>query len=129
MTDGASSQTNIDRVRRLRTITFVALVVVSIAFAAWAAADSDGELMQDEDLVFGLADGLLVSLWCRFDGLVRGKSPSVLALAGILIFGLIGFPIYCIWSRGWRGLLLLLGFMVAIVLAGAVGAALQLLLG
>ena len=62
-----------------------------------------------------------VATWCLFDGRIRGKPPVKGALIAIFLIPPVGFPFYCVWSRGARGVLFCLGF-VSLLVVTALGA-------
>lgn len=64
---------------------------------------------------------------CHFDGRARRRYPAPIAFLPIFWAGPFALPVYALWSRGWRGLLLALGLGALLVAASGAGFALALL--
>ena len=100
----------------MRRISFVALIITFSMLGAWAMAAEQ----MDGGPVFVLSSllpALLIGVWCLFDGRIRGKPLNEAALLGIFLVTLVAFPIYCVWSRGLRGVWFCVGFGVILSLA------------
>ena len=67
------------------------------------------------ELIVSFTLAALLASWCHFDGLVRGQSVSSIGLMLIFVAAPIGVPIYCLWSRGLRGFVTILGLALALV--------------
>ena len=64
---------------------------------------------------------ILMTLWCRYDGLARGKPMIWSGVTATFLLMPFSVPVYLLWSRGLRGfvtLILLLGAFLAAVAAG-----------
>jgi hypothetical protein len=81
--------------------------VVGIRAAAIPEADNRGPGALLAPVLLAVA----TATWCQFDGRVRGKPPAPVGLMGIFLAPPIGLPVYCIWSRGLRGILFGLGLI------------------
>ncbi len=100
----------------MRRISFVALLVTFTVLGVWEMATEQA----DGGPAFALASivpVLLIGVWCLFDGRIRGKPLNEAALLGIFLVTLVAFPIYCVWSRGLRGVWFCVGFGVILSLA------------
>jgi hypothetical protein len=100
---------------------------IALAVSVIVAGVRAGVLLEEEDrgptnLFIGVAMSFFVASWCWFDSRVRGK-PIARAVAMLLLLGtVIAFPIYCVWSRGARGLLLLLLAVIAFLFLSVLSA-------
>jgi len=102
---------------------FWSALAVIVAIMARAAVVPEGQDFGLAPLLGPLALGFMVAGWCHFDGRMRNKQPARIGLMGIVIAAPIGFPVYCLWSRGLRGALLLLqglGVAIGAALVGSV---------
>jgi hypothetical protein len=74
-----------------------------------AYASHQRRLSSPAEYVAGLCWGVPVAIWMNHDALRRRRRPCF----DFGLFLLYAFPLsmlwYCFWSRGWRGLLLLIG--------------------
>jgi len=96
---------------------FIALVIVMGLCGARAVAVPVEEDTGPFNLILALMIGVLVTGWAIIDGRVRGK-PLVMSASSWLFFTYpVGFPLYCVWSRGARGVLFCLGFLAILLLA------------
>lgn len=105
----------------LRRLCVAALLIVAVLMGAQAAAIPMGGDEGSGALLAPIALSFLVAAWCLFDGRIRGKPPARIGLMAVVVALPIAFPVYCVWSRGLRGILLLLGAAVAFVVALTIG--------
>lgn len=97
----------------LRRMSFVALLVgVAVIGVRIGVHQSDRDTGPSVVLA-PLLCSLSAALWCYCDGRVRGKPALRVNLEGVIWALAFGFPAYCVWSRGARGVLLLLGVIAA----------------
>lgn len=118
--------TSIKHAARMRLLCFLALAVAAAIAGARETMDPEHTDRGPIVLLLPLFFSLLGASWCFFDGQVRGKRPARIGLMLIVIGLPIGFPVYCLWSRGLRGLLVLLGFVCMLFVASGLGAAIVL---
>lgn len=75
-----------------------------------------------------LAISFLTASWCFFDGRVRGKRPARVGLMALVFAAPFAYPVYCVWSRGLRGLVFsiatTLAFLATVALSAGVTMAL-----
>jgi len=107
---------------RLRRTTFIVLLLVLVVYGARTDAMPESDADGPAGLLFPLVPNLPVALWCRHDGAINHRSASSTGLAGIFFTGPIGLFVYCVWSRGVRGILVAFGLIGAAILAFAGGA-------
>jgi hypothetical protein len=112
----------------MRRCAFVALVVLTASYGVWATAIPEAAETGATFLICAIVPGLLTGTWCLFDGRVRGKAPPEAGLLGLVLVPMVGFPIYCAWSRGLRGVLFCLGYAAILLLALIVGMAVSFLM-
>ena len=120
---------SVEHAARMRRFSFVALVIVVASYGAWTTGIPEAEETGTTPLLFAFVTALLSGTWCLFDGRVRGKPPTEAGLLGIFLVVVVGFPIYCIWSRGRRGVLFCLGYVGVLAFAGIAGVAVAFLMG
>ncbi len=89
-----------------------AACAVALVIACFLVGVREGVLQEQAGhgptaFVIGVAISLFIAGWCWLDGRVRGKPLARVAPMLILAAPMVGYPIYCVWSRGLRGLLLL----------------------
>lgn len=70
------------------------------------------------DLVWAIAFNLILTWWMTSDARNRGKPISIFVASWIFLLAALVVPIYVIFTRGWRGVLLL--FVHAIVWYGVI---------
>ena len=106
---------------RMRRYCFIALVILMAPTGVRAAVIPEQEETGIGSWLLTLATALFVTSWALFDGRVRGK-PLIMSASRWMFWTCpVAFPIYCVWSRGARGVLFCLGF-VAILLLSTVAA-------
>ena len=102
----------------MRRRSFIALVIVMALLGVRATVIPEQEETGAGVLLLSFLIALLVTSWALFDGRVRGK-PLIAAASRWMFFTYpVAFPIYCVWSRGARGVLFCLGFMAILLLLG-----------
>ena len=100
---------------RLRTASAVALAIAVGAVGAHAGIVLNHDRGPTHFLLMS-AVSLFVPSWCWFDARARGHTLSPVATV-IIFFIPFGFPIYCMWSRGFlRGLLAFVLWLLVVVL-------------
>lgn len=102
----------------------VLLVLCFLAGFRSVLANDDGDARLRLALFrLALKTGVCVSLslWCLYDGRIRGKPLSRIGVAVVFLLAPIAVPVYLIWSRGIRGLWTLLLFASAILAAAGIG--------
>ena len=106
------------------------LICFYISVAAVAVHTSLVPKQGSFDLLLSLFTALVVTLLCITDSKVRGK-PMVQAAQWIMFFTWpIAVPIYLVWSRGAKGLLILFGHIVALlVMVTAIIIVIEILVG
>ena len=112
--------------RRMKHASLAALVLCAGLFGVWGTAVPEDRVSVLSEWGLGLGIGVLLAWWCLFDGSLRGRRPTRIGLFGVMVLPHAGFPIYCLWSRGVRGLLVVLlvgGAVLASFVLGAVVAA------
>lgn len=114
-------------VRMRRMFSVALLIVVAIAGARGTAIPPGARDVGPGVLLVPFGFGLLAAGWCHFDGRIRGKPPTRIALMAIVLVAAIAVPVYCVWSRGIRGVLLLLGSAVALSISALIGAGIAVL--
>ena len=117
------TRSRVEHSLRMRLVCSVALLIIVAVAGARAAAIPKEQDLGPGALLTPVAFCFLAAAWCLFDGRVRGKPPARIGLMGIVLAAPIGLPIYCLWSRGIRGVLLLLGSALALSIAALVGVA------
>jgi len=107
-----------------RTLFEVLLVLCLLAGFRNVLAQHDGDSRLRQALIsLALRIGACVSLslWCLYDGRVRGKPLMRIGAAAVFLLAPIAVPVYFIWSRGIRGLWTLVLFASALVAAACIG--------
>ena len=69
-------------------------------------------------LLLSFVTAMLVATWAQLDGRIRGKPLVTAASVAIFFTFPVAFPVYCLWSRGARGVLFCLGFVGILLVAG-----------
>lgn len=105
----------------MKRLAFAALAACAIGSGVMTAVVPEEKVLARTELTMTLCYGVLLAVWCLFDGRIRGRQPSSAGLQGILLVFVVGFPIYCIWSRGIRGTLYCLGFVGVLCLFAIAG--------
>lgn len=103
---------------RMRRVSFIALVIVMALTGVRLAF-----IPEQDDTGFGgllpsFMTALLIASWAQLDGRVRGKPLVTAASVAIFFTFPVAFPIYCVWSRGLRGVLFCLGFVAILMVTG-----------
>jgi hypothetical protein len=115
--------------RRMRRMTAAALLIVAAVAGAREVAIPVEKDVGPGSFLFPIALAFLAATWCLFDGRLRGKPPVRIGLMAIVLALPIAFPVYCFWSRGPRGILLLFGSVGALLFAGGLGGASAAVIG
>ncbi len=86
--------------------------IFAVAFYAWSVIWGlryvyywQGSLL---DLLIPLAMCVTVGWWAINDSVIRGRPISFFVRVWFVLLAGIVVPAYCLWTRGWRGLLLVL---------------------
>lgn len=115
----------------MRRVAFVCLLVSAALMGARAGAGASLANTGPAALLGPLSVTFSAAMWCYYDGQIRRRPVSRLNLEGLVFVMPVAFPAYCVWSRGMRGLLVLLGVVgavgVALVAGIVVGVVLSLL--
>jgi hypothetical protein len=117
----------------MRRVAFVC-VLISVALigartgAGWSLANTGPAA-----LLGPISASVSAATWCYYDGQVRRRPALRLNLEGVVFVMPVAFPAYCVWSRGVRGVLILMamvGAACAALVAGlVVGMFLSVLFG
>jgi low temperature requirement protein LtrA len=92
----------------MRSACAVALAIAFVVAGVRAGILSEAEDRGPAAFFVGIAISFLIASWCWFDGRVRGKPIARVGAMLIFVGVALGYPIYCVWSRGVRGLLFLI---------------------
>lgn len=115
--------------KRMRRLSFAALLLCAVGSGVMVTVIPEEEESARTQWAMALCYGMLFAMWCRFDGRVRGKQLHSAGLLGMFLTTFLGLPIYCLWSRGLRGILFCLGFVGALVFSLIVGMMIAVFLG
>jgi len=105
-----------EQMRRWAAISlFVAMVLAGLRWA------DPAHRVGNADLVDRVVLSLLVTFWVHCDSRVVGRRPVHIAMLGMFLLPQVGLPVYCLWSRGRAGWLLILKFLGWATLAALPG--------
>lgn len=102
----------------MRRVSFIALVILMALTGVRLAFIPEQDDTGVGALIPSFLTALLIASWAQLDGRARGKPLVTAASVAIFFTFPVAFPVYCLWSRGARGVLFCLGFTAILLVAG-----------
>lgn len=98
--------------RRLILLVILSLLWLSAGIVEGIRPSNEATF---RDALFGLAHAWLLEMWCSADAARRGRPLGHAWRWMIFLFWFVAVPAYLVWSRGWKGVLMTVGFAILLV--------------